>query len=553
MLGHKDFGRSPRFQHAAVASEQELCSRVGVGLLKGGGNAVDAAIASLICIGVINNFSSGIGGGGFMLVRVNATYSTILDYRETAPAAVGAEDFGKDPLRLVEGGLSVAVPAQIKGLAEAHRRFGRLPWAQLFEPSVALCQQGFAVTPKLAKSIAKWAAHIERVPAMRETYMKLAGSQDSQEQGVERWVPKTEADTIQRPNLGAVLQQIAGSGPEAFWKGPIAEAIVAENARAGGKLTQADMEHYRVLEREPLVGTFKGFKVTTVGAPASGAPLLLILRLLEGLAISNATSIDDRHLFIEALKFGYAARVKIGDPDFHPEVKGLEESWLREEHVARLLAKIDREQTHQPGYYADEFGEIKDYGTTHLSVLDRDGMAVSVTDTVNLEFGSFLMDSQTGVLQNNEMGDFSLEGANNSYGLPPSERNYVKAGKRPVSSATPVILERDGQVVLVTGAAGGSRIISCTAQVIADLLLFKMDPISAMVDSRIHHQLFPNEVVVDHGTAEGLIEGLSGKGHKVAVLPADFSLTSLQLILRRRNGEIWALSDPRKGGLADGY
>lgn len=536
-----------------MASEQELCSRVGVGLLKSGGNAVDAAIGTLICIGVINNFSSGIGGGGFMLVRVNATYSTVLDYRETAPADVTAKDFGKDPLKLVEGGLSVAVPAQIKGLAEAHRRFGTLPWSQLFDPSIALCQQGFPVTAKLAKSIAKWAAHIERVPAMRETYMRPAESHDSQRQAIDRWVPKTESDIIMRPNLGSVLQQIATSGPEAFWKGPIADAIIAENKQAGGKLTQVDMENYRVLEREPLVGTFKGFKVTTVGAPASGAPLMLILRLLEELRISNATSIDDRHLFVEALKFGYAARVKIGDPDFHPEVKELEGSWLKEDNIKQVLKKIDREQTHQPEYYADEFGEIKDYGTTHLSVLDRDGMAVSVTDTVNLEFGSFIMDGQTGVLQNNEMGDFSLEGADNSYGLPPSERNFVKPGKRPVSSSTPIILERDGQVVLVTGAAGGSRIISCTAQVIADLLLFKMDPISAMIDSRIHHQLFPNEVIVDHETSAELIDGLGAKGHKVAVLPADFSLTSLQLILRRRNGEIWALSDPRKGGLADGY
>jgi len=492
-----------------------------------------------------------------MLVRVNATYSTVIDYRETAPAAVSAKDFGTDGVKLVEGGLSVAVPSQMKGLAMAHARFGRLTWSDLLNPSIALCEQGFPVTPKLAKTIAKWSTQIEKSPAMRDTYMKLDEFHDSQKHhqanSVERWIPKTETNIITRPALARTLRKIVVEGPQAFWSGPVAEAIAAENKKAGGKLTAADMEAYEPVERVPLTGTFRGFKVTTVGSPASGAPLLVVLKLLEGLQLSNSTSVKERHLFVEALKFGYAARLHVADPAFIAGMQELEESWLAAERIAHLLTKVDPHQTHPTEYYTEEYGEIKDHGTTHLSVLDRDGMAVSVTDTVNLEFGSFIMDGETGVLQNNEMGDFSLAGTDNSYGLPPSQVNYVLAGKRPVSSATPIILEKDGEVVLVTGAAGGSRIISVTAQIIMDLFLFKTDPISAMVNSRIHHQLFPNKVVVDHETSAKLEEGLIGFGHKVAVLPADTALTSLQLILRRRNGEIWALSDPRKGGLADGY
>lgn len=388
---------------------------------------------------------------------------------------------------------------------------------------------------------------------MRNTYMKKVEFHDSQKSIEDRWVPKTETDIIQRPNLAHTLEQVAKLGPEAFWSGSIADAIVAENNKAGGKLTVADMANYEAVEREPLVGTFKGFKVITVGAPASGAPLMLILKLLEGLDLKNATSVAEKHLFIEALKFGYAARQHIGDPSFTPEILDKESTWLTEKFIKETLKKIDPKQTHLPDYYTDVFGQAKDHGTTHVSVLDRDGMAVSVTDTVNLEFGSFIMDEQTGVLQNNEMGDFSLEGVDNAYGLPPSQSNFIKPGKRPVSSSTPIILEKDGQVVLVTGAAGGSRIISVTAQVIMDLLLFKLNPIKAMVDSRIHHQLFPNELVVDNETSTELIEGLIEYGHKVVVLPPDTALTSLQLIMRRKNGDIWALSDPRKGGLADGY
>lgn len=383
--------------------------------------------------------------------------------------------------------------------------------------------------------------------------MKRVEYHDSQEMMKHKWVPKTEADIIQRQNLAHTFGQVAKIGPEAFWSGSIADAIVAENRKAGGKLTVADMQRYEPIEREPIVGTFKGFKVITVGAPASGAPLLLILKLLEGLKLTNSTSVAEKHLFIEALKFGYAARQHIGDPSFTPEILDKELTWLTEKFIQETLKKIDPKQTHQPDYYTEIFGEVKDHGTTHVSVLDRDGMAVSVTDTVNLEFGAFIMDEETGVLQNNEMGDFSLEGIDNSYGLPPSLSNLIKPGKRPVSSSTPIILEKDGQVVLVTGAAGGSRIISVTAQVIMDLLLFKLNPIKAMVDSRIHHQLFPNELVVDNETPTELIDGLIEYGHKVVVLPPDTALTSLQLIMRRKNGDIWALSDPRKGGLADGY
>lgn len=332
--------------------------------------------------------------------------------------------------------------------------------------------------------------------------------------------------------------------------------MVTENQRSGGKLTIEDIKEYEPVERDPVYGEFAGYKVTTIGAPAGGVPLLQILKILEGLHLRNETSPTEKHLFVEALKFGYASRMKVADPAFHPEVHQQEEAMLRSETIARILSKIDPNQTHQPDYYLEAgqaVDEPHDHGTTHICVLDKDGMAVSLTDTVNLEFGSFIMDQQTGILQNNEMGDFSLPGYQNSYGLPPSPVNYPMAGKRPVSSSTPIILEKDGKVVLVTGAAGGSRIISVTAQIIMDLIIYKLNPITAMMDPRIHHQLLPNEVIVDYGTSAELVSGLINHGHRVTVLPRDTALTSVQFIVCRKNGDIWALSDPRKGGLAAGY
>ncbi len=489
-----------------------------------------------------------------MLIRTNSSFSTVIDYRETAPSDVRLEDFGNDPNKLIESGLSVAVPSQIKGLWHAHQKYGKLDWAKLFDPSIALCEQGFAVTAKLAKVIARWAAQIEKSPAMCDTYLKKAEFHDSQKlDAKERWVPKTEADIIKRPNLAETLKTVAKLGPEAFYKGPIAKAIVDENRKAGGKLSLKDMEEYEPIERDPIISEFKGFKVTTAGSPASGVPLLQILAVLEKLNLKDYPSMKAKHLFIEALKFGYGARMKVGDPEAFPEVLKEEMKWLDQFTIKEILKKIDYNHTHEPDYYTDVLENLHDHGTTHLTVLDENGMAVSVTDTVNLEFGSFIEDEKTGVIQNNEMGDFSLPDQNNSYQLPPSGRNYVGPGKRPVSSSTPIIFEKDGEVVLITGAAGGSRIISVTAQIIMDLLILQYHPIKAMVDSRIHHQLQPNVVVVDHDTPVELVEGLISFGHKVIILPPDTSLTSLQLILRRKNGEIWALSDPRKGGLADGY
>jgi gamma-glutamyltranspeptidase len=370
----------------------------------------------------------------------------------------------------------------------AHRLHGKLPWADIFQPAIAIARQGFHVTPKLASMINKCAGKIQQSPAMRETYMKGGeGPQDGmvakpkrfksrrQEKMYRRhlekaqrnktWVPKGVGDLVLRPNLANTLERVAREGSDAFYKGDIAEAMVAKVQAAGGRLSLADLAGYEPIQRTPLVSEFRGFKVTSVGAPAAGAILIQILKVLERLPLRNSTSSLEKHLFLEALKFGYAGRIKLGDPAFNAEMGQAEQDILAQATIDTIESSIDHEHTHEPEYYTQIYGDIKDQGTTHLSVLDIDGMAVSVTDTVNLEFGAFLMDAKTGVLLNNEMGDFSLEHTQNSYGLPPSLANLVQAGKRPMSSSTPVVLERNGQVVLVTGAAGGSRIISVTAQV----------------------------------------------------------------------------------------
>ena len=454
--------------------------------------------------------------------------------------------FKSNPILSKTTGTSVAIPGEIRGFYDAHVKFGRLPWAKLFEPNVRLAEEGFLMTRTLHAMITKFRHTFNRSPAMRETYLDASGN------------AKAVGERITRPALGRTLRAIAAEGPTVFYSGYIAEALVREINQQGGSITMKDFNDYRAIEQEALSGRYRNFNLLTVGAPASGHVLIEALNILNGYAFG--ASDDDQqkigekaHLLVETMKFAYASRMKLGDPAFI-DIKSILDKILDRKWAAAMRNKISQNSTHAPEYYMDVFEEIKDHGTTHVSVLDSEGMAVSTTCTVNLEFGSKIMDPVTGIILNNEMDDFSIPGTPNQFSLPPSASNYPEPGKRPVSSSTPIIFEFNGKVAMIVGGTGGSRIISSTLLALINMIDLDKSPVEAIDMPRFHHQLIPNVVIAENKVDPAIIDGLQARGHQVHVMTPGLYYSSVQAIKRDLvTGKIIAAADPRKDGGTAGF
>ncbi|KAI7899777.1 gamma-glutamyltransferase [Cokeromyces recurvatus] len=437
---------------AAVAVEAEECSNVGIEILKKGGNAVDAAIASTLCIGVIHSFAT----GGFMLIRSpNGTFEYI-DFRETAPMAAKKDMFIHNPLLAQIGGLSVAVPGEIRGLELAHQRHGKLSWYELFEPSIRIARNGFKATELLEIRVKE-----------AEDWMK--NSIEWSKVYFHNGKPIKKGDIVKRPNLANTLDIIAQQGADAFYKGEIAHQLVDTVQSHGGILTLQDLENYQAIIRKPLYGFYHGRKVITTSEPTSGPVLLSVLNLIERFEFNNHEHKSlDVHRLIEAFKFGYAFRTELADPDVihHPERI---QEMISKDYAAYIRHQITDNSTHEPLYYHPKFDHIDSHGTMHLSVVDEENGAVALTSTINLAFGSHIMDPTTGIILNDEMDDFSIPGIQNMFGLYPSKYNYASPGKRPLSSITPTIIEKDTKFELAIGASGGSFIPTATLNVSFEL------------------------------------------------------------------------------------
>ncbi|KAJ7497284.1 gamma-glutamyltranspeptidase [Mycena latifolia] len=542
---HVGIGGNPAYlikaRNGAVATENVICSNLGVEILKAGGNAVDAAIAATFCIGTVNMFSSGIGGGGFMTVRIPPAHpgepSEVfnIDFRETAPALANTTMFPPHSNTSLFGGLSVGVPGEVRGLEEAHRRWGSLPWNTLIEPSVVLAE-GWVVQKELAQRITWFPSLMLENPEFRAVFAPGGTF-------------LREGDIIRRSNYSRTLATIASEGPDAFYKGPIADSLVRKVGATGGVLSHADLENYTVKVEHALQGTYRGRKVYTTHAPGSGPVLLHMLNLIEKFPMTARTPLNV-HRAVEVLKFGFAARTKICDPAFNNDTKRIDEISTKE--FADLVAvNITDDQTHPPEYYGGEYDIKTDHGTSHTSVLDKNGMAVSLTSTVNLIFGSQVMDSETGVLLNDEMDDFSTPGTPNGFGLWPSPYNYPEAGKRPLSSTAPTIVEReDGSFFAALGGSGGSRIFGAVFQTLLNVD-WGLDASEAVEFFRVHTQLYPPVVDADVGYPVDLLTGLRERNHTLAVTGPVAAV--VQIVLQRADGHIFAASDSRKNGIAAGY
>ena len=535
-------------RNGMVASQEARATRVGVEVLKQGGNAVDAAVAVGFALAVTLPRAGNLGGGGFMLVhRAASKDSVAIDYRETAPAAATPGMFLDEkgepvPAKSRDSGLAIGVPGTVRGLALAHQNYGsgKFTLAQLIAPAVALAREGIAVDDDLADSLPSAGGRLGRHAATRAIFFK--GDK-----------PLQPGDRLVQTDLAATLAAIAEKGPDAFYAGPVAEKIVAATRSIGGVMTMADMAAYKVVTRKPVIGSYRGHEVVSMPPPSSGGVhLIQILNILEGfdLKASGAGSAETLHLMAEAMKPAYADRATfLGDPDrVKIPVKGLTaKKYAEGQRAAINPAKARTAAEVKSGdplpYESDQ--------TTHFSVVDKDGNAVANTYTLNFSYGVGLVAEGTGVLLNNEMDDFSAKpGAQNAYGLVGSDANSVAPGARPLSSMTPTFLFRDGKLALVTGSPGGSRIITTTLQVISNVVDHGMNLAEAVAAPRIHHQWQPDFLLTETGLSPDTIRLLEAKGHKVRVGTTSGSASSIAATAQGYDGA----GDPRqRGTLAAGH
>ncbi|MBN9674097.1 gamma-glutamyltransferase [Roseibium aggregatum] len=536
-------------QNGMVASQEAVATRVGVEILKKGGNAVDAAIATGFALAVTLPRAGNLGGGGFMLIHLNETGETrALDYREKAPAAAERDMFlgpdgepDKDKSRF--SGLAVGVPGTVAGFAEAYEKHGggTLTWADLIAPAIDLAENGITVTPGLSGALTAAAGRLTRDPATAAIFYKHG------------LIPYLPGEILRQPDLAATLRLIAEQGADGFYKGVTAEKIAAKVQAAGGGMTVDDLASYEPVWRAPITGTYRGFEVASMPPPSSGGVhIVQILNMLESFPIREfgLNSADSIHVMAEAMRRAYADRSKfLGDPDFIDiPVQGLTSA-----AYARALAETIRMDAATPSddvRPGDPF-PYESNETTHFSVVDKDGNAVSNTYTLNFSYGAGLTADGTGVLLNNELDDFSAKpGVPNAYGLIGGEANAVEGNKRPLSSMSPTMVFRDGSLFLVTGSPGGSRIITTTLQIVLNVIDHGMNIAEATAAPRIHNQWLPDEIRVEEGLSPDTVRLLEARGHKIEEKNAMGSTQSIMKI----GGMLAGASDPRRtGALTEGY
>ncbi|EPS40292.1 hypothetical protein H072_5902 [Dactylellina haptotyla CBS 200.50] len=533
-----------RATHGAVASDVDICSQIGVSVLKDkNGTAVDAAIATALCIGVIVLYSSGIGGGGFMVVRHANGTSQSVNFREMAPGAAYRDMYNHDPKLAQRGGLAVGIPGEVMGYYTAWQMYGRVPWAELFEPAIRLCEDGFAVTPFLRRTM-----EIEKEWVMG-TNRSQWGFLFTPDGG--RMLE--EGETMHRPALGRTLRKIAETGPEGFYKGEVARSLARFVRSEGGILTVEDMGKYHVEVNDTLKVWAFGQEILTCPPPCSGPVLIEGLNIAEGLDMSKDESGLATHRIIETMKWISAGRTELGDPrDFNVSNVARVAEIQSKQFAAMVRRNISDTRTYGWKHYNPSYEFKESHGTSHLSVLDAEGMAVALTTTVNLYFGARICDPETGVILNDEMDDFSIPGTGNAFKLQPSIYNYIKPYKRPLSSTAPTITVYNGYPSLIVGASGGSRIVTSVFLAFIKIFKWNYSLLDTVHSPRVHHQLIPEVAYVEHGVRNDVIQGLKERGHEVEELPTIGSV--MQAVLRLPDGEIHAVSDFwRKGGVSQKF
>lgn len=527
-----------RAQNGMVASVDAAATRVGVSVLKQGGNAVDAAVAVGYALAVTHPQAGNLGGGGFMLIRLKDGRTTAIDFREMAPAAASRDMFldaqgNPDGKKSLTSHLASGTPGTVAGLSMALEKYGTMPLDKVIAPAITLAKEGFIVNDALADDLKTYGSEVLPQHANSKAIFWKDGE------------PLKKGERLVQANLAKSLTLIAKEGPDAFYKGAIADQIADEMKKNGGLISKADLAAYRAVERQPVSGDYRGYQVYSMPPPSSGGiHIIEILNILSQFDMHQYGfgSADAMQLMAEAEKRAYADRSEyLGDPDF---VKVPWQALTSKEYAKSLAAEIDINKAKpsseiRPGKLAP----YESNQTTHFSVVDKAGNAVAVTYTLNTTFGTGIVAGNTGIIMNNEMDDFSAKpGVPNVYGLVGGEANAVGPKKRPLSSMSPAIVVKNGQTWLVTGSPGGSRIITTVLQMVVNTIDFGMNVAEATSAPRFHHQWLPDELRVEKGFSPDTLKLLAQKGQKVVVKPA---MGSTQSIMIGPDGMLYGASDPR--------
>lgn len=539
--------QSKSYKNGLVVSADQYASEIGKEILEQGGNAVDAAVAVQFALAVTLPRAGNIGGGGFMVIRMADGETNTLDFREKAPKRSSRDMYirdgeFKDDLSW-EGILAVGVPGTVDGMIKALERYGRMPLDMVLQPAISLARDGYELSYSQAQSLNNHREDLLKYPASAK-YFTITDSTGFQ-----------EGDILVQTDLAETLQRVARFGREGFYVGPTADAIVNQMEKNGGLITYRDLYNYESKWRKPVTTDFMGYTLHMMPPPSSGS--VAITQILEmtddyDLKSMGHNSADYVHVVAEAMRRAFADRAYfLGDPDF---VEIPMNELLSESYNSERMQSFSMEEATSSQYLSH--GEIPSFSesseTTHYSVIDKEGNAVSVTTTLNGSFGSHVAVDRAGFLLNNEMDDFSAQpGEPNAYGLIGGEANAIEPGKRMLSSMTPTIVTKDGKVDMILGAAGGPRIITATLQSFLNRAIFDMRPQQATSAPRFHHQWLPDVLLFDDfGLSPDTQNLLEEKGHRLFPYPA---IGRAHNIYVEQDGALTGGVDPRGDGFASGY
>lgn len=537
------FAASPEPQRSTqgmVISSHHLANKIGQDVLNKGGNAIDAAVAVGYALAVVHPAAGNIGGGGFAVIHLASGESIALDFREVAPLAATRDmylDKDGNPIKDASlfGYLAAGVPGSVAGMSAMLERYGTKKLSELINPSIELAEKGYKISYRQAQTMKEMKDKFAKFQSSRKYFLKSDG--ETYEYG----------DLFVQKDLANTLRLIAKEGPDAFYKGAIADLIVQDMEKNNGLITKKDLANYKVAWREPIKGTYRGYEIISMSPPSSGGVHLLeILNTIENTNLNELGfgSSKTIHLMVEAMKQAYADRAEyMGDPDFiNVPIAQLTDKNYAKKTYQKIKDKATPSNQIKPG-----LGKLplEKPNTTHYSVVDKWGNAVSVTYTINGSYGSAVAVDKAGFLLNNEMDDFSIKpGVANLFGLIGGDANAIEPKKRPLSSMTPTMVLKDGKLFMVVGSPGGSRIITTVLQVIVNVIDHNMNISEAVYAPRFHHQWQPDEIRVEKDTlSKDVADALMKKGHKISVQPV---MGDVNAIILTPSGELQGASDPRR-------
>ncbi|KAM4127921.1 hypothetical protein ACJW30_02G126400 [Castanea mollissima] len=457
-------------------------------VLQEGGHAVDASVASALCLGVVSPASSGLGGGAFMLLRLSSGKAQAFNMREIAPLKASENVYAGNATLKGEGALSIAVPGELAGLYIAWEQHGRLPWNRLVRPAERLAHLGFKISPFLHTRMVNKSSGILADKGLQDIFTSNGSLLQA-------------GDICRNEKLAHTLKKTSKFGPVALYNGSIGFKLVRDIRKVGGILTMKDLQSYKVTLKEPISANILGRKLLVMPPPSGGPPMILVIKHSAQYVIPSGVSGPlGLHREIDALKHVFAVRMNLGDPDFVHVSKVLSDM-LSPKFAKELKKQIFDNMTFDPSHYGGRWNQIHEHGTSHLSIVDRERNAVAMTTTVNSYFGSLILSPSTGIVLNNEMDDFSIPTNVSADIPPPAPANFICPGKRPLSAMSSTIVLKDEQLQAVVGASGGGKIIAATAEVLLNHFARGMDPLSSVMAPRFYHQLIPNVVSYENWTA----------------------------------------------------